>query len=416
MTEVEAQEAQREATATIRGYMYQFDASILAVLGATKSESITVEGVEDFDVLADEIQTYGQVKYYEAQKLTDSTLRDAILPMITGFLRYPADVRLRKKYVLYGYFKDSAGVATSYGLADMQRVLVRAQYAVDPATGSRVKTTINLQTDLGASDEDLAVFCGRFTVVLSEPFDMHRARVIEALRAALEVAEDEASLYSYPSAFSAMASLSAASSKAARTTTRKDFLQQIQPNVAVYSAWALRRESEAAYCKLIREAHFARLNVENHDRFFIIDLPDTETLDMLITLVRHIIGGWSSHRSKSKPAKERYAPFFFFPGIDPADLVELKSRLIGESYRITDGYAFFGAPFTTQQLLLAQTAFEPIAARIVGDAAQLAAALDASVRRRLVVQLHAGKPQAINAKFRQISVPVRSAAMAMKIV
>ncbi len=148
MTEAEAQEAQREATATIRGYMYQFDASILAVLGATKSELITVEGVEDFDVLTDETQIYGQVKYYEAQKLTDSTLRDAILPMMTGFLRYPADVRLRKKYVLYGYFRDSAGVATSYGLADMQRMLVRAQYAVDPATKTRVKTTINLQTDL----------------------------------------------------------------------------------------------------------------------------------------------------------------------------------------------------------------------------------------------------------------------------
>ncbi len=245
---------------------------------------------------------------------------------------------------------------------------------------------------------------------------MHRARVIEALRAALGVAEDEAKLYSYPSAFSAMASLSSASSKAARTTTRKNFLQQIQPNVAVYSAWALRRESEAAYCKLIREAHFARLNVENHDRFFIIDLPDTETLDMLITLVRHIIGGWSSHRSKSKPSKERYAPFFFFPRLGPADLVKLKSQLIAESYRITDGYAFLGAPFTTQQLLVAQTALEPIAARIVGDGAQLAAALDASVRRRLVVQLHAGKPQEIDAKFRQISVPVRSATMAMKIV
>lgn len=416
MTEAEVQEAHREATATIRGYLYQFDASILAVLGATQSESVTVEGVEDFDVLADETQTYGQVKYYEAQKLTDSTLRDAILPMITGFLRYPADVRLRKKYVLYGYFKDSASVATSYGLADMQRVLVRAQYAVDPATRSRVKTTINLQTSLGALDEDLTAFCDRFTVVLSDPFDVHRGRVIEALCAALGVAEDEAKSYSYPSAFSAMASLSSASSKSARTTTRKDFLQQIQPNVAVYSAWALRMESEAAYCKLIREAHFTRLNVENHDRFFIIDLPDTETLDMLVTLVRHIIGGWSSHRSKSKPAKERYAPFFFFPGIGPGDLVELKSRLIGESYRITDGYAFFGAPFTTQQLLLAQTALEPIAARIVGDGGQLAAALDASGRRKLVVQLHAGKPQVIDAKFRQISVPVRSAAMAMKIV
>lgn len=416
MTETDALEAQREATATIRGYVYQFDASILAVLGATGSQSIVVEGVEDFDVLTDEIQTYGQVKYYEAQKLTDSTLRDAILPMIRGFLRYPADVRLQKKYVLYGYFKESADVATQYALADLKRVLVRAQYVVDPETKSRVKTTINLQTALGASDQDLADFCNRFTVVLSEAFDTHRSQIIEALRLALGVAGDEARLFSYPSAFSAMALLSSASSKTARTTTRKDFLQQIQPNIAVYSAWALRRESEASYCKMIREAHFTGLNVECHDRFFIINLPDTESVDMLTNLVRHIIGAWSSHRLKSKPAKERYAPFFFFPEISPQELIRLKARLIEEKYRITDGYAFNGAPFTTEHLLLAQTTIEPIAARIVADGAQLIAALDASVRRRLVVQLHAGKPHVIDPKFRQISVPVRSAAMAMKIV
>jgi hypothetical protein len=167
---------------------------------------------------------------------------------------------------------------------------------------------------------------------------------------------------------------------------------------------------------MIREAHFAGLNVESHDRFFIINLPDTETLDMLTGLVRHIIGAWSSHTSKSRPAKERYAPFFFFPGIGPQDLIQLKTRLIDEKYRITDGYAFYGAPFTTQHLLLAQTTLEPIAARIVSDGTQLLAALDASVRRRLVIQLHAGKPFSINPKFRQISVPVLSAAMASKIV
>ncbi|KMS52437.1 hypothetical protein [Sphingobium cupriresistens] len=88
MTENDALEALREATATIRGYIYQFDASILAVLAATSGQEVTVEGVEDFDVLSDEADTYGQVKYYEAQKLTDSTLRDAIVPMIEGFLRY----------------------------------------------------------------------------------------------------------------------------------------------------------------------------------------------------------------------------------------------------------------------------------------------------------------------------------------
>lgn len=47
MADSGAIEAQRAATATIRGYIYQFDASILAVLGATSDETVTVEGVED---------------------------------------------------------------------------------------------------------------------------------------------------------------------------------------------------------------------------------------------------------------------------------------------------------------------------------------------------------------------------------
>src|SRR5688572_13016267 len=88
MAEIDPLEAQREATATIRGYIYQFDASILAVLGATGGDTVTVEGVEDFDVLSADADTHGQVKYYEAQKLTDATVRDAVLPMLEGFLRY----------------------------------------------------------------------------------------------------------------------------------------------------------------------------------------------------------------------------------------------------------------------------------------------------------------------------------------
>jgi hypothetical protein len=42
MDSTDAAEAQREATATIRGYSYQFDASILAVLAANADEAVTV--------------------------------------------------------------------------------------------------------------------------------------------------------------------------------------------------------------------------------------------------------------------------------------------------------------------------------------------------------------------------------------
>jgi hypothetical protein len=416
MTENDALEALREATATIRGYIYQFDASILAVLAASNGQEVTVEGVEDFDVLSKETDTYGQVKYYEAQKLTDSTLRDAIVPMIEGFLRYQAEERNRKRYILYGHFKQAPEDVPVILLGDLQRILIQRPYKVDDATGEKARTVVNLQTKLGATDQDLVAFCNQFTVVLSEPFDQHRLRLIAELGTALGVTKIEAESFSYPSALSAMAGLSSARAKLDRTTTRKAFLQHIRPKMALYSAWALRMEGEIAYCRKIRELHFARLNIDSHDRFFVISLPDTDGIEDLHGLVQHIISRWSSHKINSKPDRERYAPIFFLPGLDPPVLAQLKLRLVDDSHKISDGYAFNGAPFTTEHLMLAQTRQYPVSARFVMDHDQFNAALAASKRGRLVIQLHTGEPHSIDPAIQQITVPINAASMAKKII
>jgi hypothetical protein len=415
MTETEAAEAQREATATIRGYIYQFDASILAVLAAGADETVTVEGVEDFDIRSDATDTYGQVKYYEAQKLTDATLRDAILPMIEGFLRYPSETRERKHYVLYGHFKEAPETPPTCDPADLQRILVRRPYKVGDGTG-KVRTEVNLQAELGASDADLLEFSKRFSIKLSEPFDVHRGRVVDALRTALGVSGPEAEGFCYPSALAAMAALSSAASKSERSTTRGAFLQKVRPKLAIYSAWALREEGENAYCKKIRDHHFARLNLESRDRFFVVTLPGADGLDDHHGLVQHIISAWSSHRIKRKPAKERYAPFFFFPDLGADVLTQLKTRLVNNGHRITDGYAFHGASFSVDHLVLAQTPDYPVSARFVADDGQFQAALGAAKRARLVIQLHAEDPRDIDPAVEQIAIPIRSASMARKIV
>ena len=40
----------RSATATIKGYFYQFDQTIVRLLEASKHASVTVEGIEDIDL------------------------------------------------------------------------------------------------------------------------------------------------------------------------------------------------------------------------------------------------------------------------------------------------------------------------------------------------------------------------------
>ncbi|WP_454890317.1 hypothetical protein [Sphingopyxis chilensis] len=416
MAEIDPLETQREATATIRGYIYQFDASILAVLDAMGGDKVTVEGVEDFDLLSEDADIHGQVKYYEAQKLTDATVRDAVLPMLEGFLRYPAEIRKRKHYILYGHFKQAPDKAPTYTLADMQRILVHRPYKVDKTTGEKVRTELNLQEKAGASDEELADFCGRFAVRLSEPFDTHRTRVIAKLAVALGVSNVEAEAYSYPSALTAMAALSTAATRPSRTTSRAVFLQLIRPNVAIYSAWALREEGENAYCKKIRDLHFARLNIDSRDRFFVLALADFDGTDELHGLVQHIIGRWSSHRMGRKPAKERYAPFFFFPELAETGLAELKGRLVGDGHKITDGYAYHGASFSTDHLMLPQTAGYPVSARLVGNADEFEKALSAAKHARLVIQLHTGDAKVIAPAVQQIAIPVSNASMARKIV
>ena len=416
MTEIDPLGSQREATATIRGYIYQFDASILAVLGASVADTVTVEGVEDFDILSGDAETHGQVKYYEAQKLTDATVRDAILPMLKGFLRYSTEIRKRKHYILYGHFKQAPDEVPTYTLADMQRILVKRSYEVDKTTGNRVRIEVNLQAETGASANELADFCDRFSVQVSEAFETHRARVITALSAAVGVSRLEAERYSYPSALTAMAALSTAANRPARTTSRAAFLQLIRPDVAIYSAWAMREEGENAYCSKIRELHFARLNIDSRDRFFIVTLADIDGVDELHGLVQHIISRWSSHQMGRKPAKERYAPFFFFPGLAETDLAELKGRLVGNGHKITDGYAYHGASFSTEHLMLPQTRDYPVSARFVCNASEFDRALLAAKSARLVIQLHIGDPNPIPPAIQHIAIPINSASMARKIV
>ncbi|MGI9449612.1 MAG: hypothetical protein ACR2QH_03040, partial [Geminicoccaceae bacterium] len=76
----------REATASIRGYRYQFDATILAILALDNENTLTIEGTEDFDIDRGDISELFQFKYYASKKLTPSVIRDAILPMFKGFL------------------------------------------------------------------------------------------------------------------------------------------------------------------------------------------------------------------------------------------------------------------------------------------------------------------------------------------
>ena len=144
----------REASATIRGYNYQFDSTILAILSLDESDSLTIEGLEDFDLERTDISELYQCKYYSAEKLTGSVIRDAILPMLIGFHQNDKQKGLTRQYYLYGYFKDAIKGERNLTIANLKDVLKRREKHKD-CNGDNAYVSINIQEELGISDQDL---------------------------------------------------------------------------------------------------------------------------------------------------------------------------------------------------------------------------------------------------------------------
>lgn len=81
----------RTATATIEGFNYQYNKSILEILNAKKGTKVMLEGlIEDIDIVDGDIITAIQCKYYESQKrITPSSIAKAVFDMLVTHIEKP---------------------------------------------------------------------------------------------------------------------------------------------------------------------------------------------------------------------------------------------------------------------------------------------------------------------------------------
>src|SRR5690606_20166203 len=95
----------RSATATIKGYFYQFDQTIVRLLEATKHGSVTVEGIEDIDLNDGSASSFVQCKYYEGTEYNHSVIKQAVIHMLRHFHAGGCPSGQVFKYRLYGHYK-----------------------------------------------------------------------------------------------------------------------------------------------------------------------------------------------------------------------------------------------------------------------------------------------------------------------
>lgn len=409
----------REATASIRGYFYQLDATLLEILSAGLDDDIVIEGIEDFDRYTDEGVIYGQVKYYAEQNLTDSVLRDPLHKLFCHFHGLEEAQRAGRKYLLYGHFSE---VKIDTGELSIERFKTVMEYRkeVKAADGTKTYERKSLLDGVAAPDELIGGFCKSFSIKISTEFSEHRNIVIEAIRKNQGVSALEAEGFHYPMALDYIATLATRKDHNDRKTTRHDLQEVFKGTQAVHNRWLLREMEASEYAKHMKSLYFSPTNGAGIVRAFIIECDAATDRSVVCDQLIAIGNNWSSAKRRRIQSSDRYAPFVLLRGANENLLTEVKNELFDTGTVFVDGFPYRGSPFRIDHVHSLQTLEHQIAIRFVDDEIQLREVLDGMGRKMChIYDFFLERPVTIAMPFpksRMYSIPISSISTIKKII
>lgn len=395
----------REATASIRGYFYQLDATLLAILTAELDDKVVIEGVEDFDRYSAGEITYHQVKYYEAQTLTNSVLAEPLYKLFLHFHGLTETERSDRKYILYGHFKEINIQIDGFTSDRFKKIMTYFKVEKDKS-----RTQKSLLDELQYSDELINLFCSKFEIRPAKKFSEQHDDVVAKLRANQKVSEVEAIGFHYPRAFDFVATLATNKDYANRVTSLRELQRNLKGIQAVHHSWMLREKKASEYVQYMRKLYFSTQNAAGVIRVFILEVEKNTDHQQITDQVLEIAKKWSSYKSKRTPNADRYSPYVMLRGAQESLTQEVKNSLYDHGVEFVDGHPYLGSPFRADQVRSAQTKERAIAIRLVDDLDQLAEALHGMNRKpRHIYDFFTNEPIKLNLcgnNMRVFSIPI----------
>jgi hypothetical protein len=412
MTEVDTR---REATASIRGYFYQLDATLLEVLSDNEGRVFKIEGIEDIDSYSEATIEYSQVKYYEGQSLTPSVLREPLFKLFHHYSGLVPSERASRKYKLYGHFKDVKVDITPLSVETFKQTMAYEERPKEDGKTVRIKKS--MLDGLAADDELINGFCDVFKFQESEQFDEQKIKVVTHVRKLASVGMLEAEGLHYPRILKVVSDLAVEKNHEKRVLTKTTLIESFKQSRVIFDRWLLREKGDDSYARDIRRLHFTSLNTAGVVRVFAIAVEAAEDPDALAEIMMIIAKKWSSSKAKRIPDKERFAPYLLFRGADVATIEAAKRRAFAQGMIFVDGYPFKGAEFDLASIRTDQTETTPIALRVLETVDQLEEVLDSRSRKQHVVyDFFVETPMELDAEVRTISIPIANLGMIPKII
>lgn len=309
----------RSADYTIKGFLYQFNKTLLEILNSQDGDVITVEGiVEDVDIETLDGMTAIQCKYHETRDVFTPSI--IFKPLLQMLLHYQTNSVHNINYVLFAHI----------GGVKKEKPPKVGKAELEAATKSKSKKYTKLIDQLKGVDIDQ--FLSRFSMEFGPAFD----DLIDEVSNALEkngVVAGEIETLAYPNAINIIANLSIKHDEAERKISKLQLLDSLK-NIrkTAISHWTLSLRTRKQLLDARRKQLKAHLDKNSRLRYFVIDAKNLDDFDEEIVLfVTDYL-----EKYHSKPAHISTPVLCLRSSAE--SFKEIQHRLYSKGITSTDGY------------------------------------------------------------------------------
>ncbi|WP_254433814.1 DUF4297 family anti-phage-associated protein [Acinetobacter sp. Marseille-Q1618] len=306
-------EPNRQAIDTIRGYLYQFDYTILQILNHEHEHAtFTVEGIEDIDIEQLGSETVAiQCKYYEKSDFTPSKIKEAIVWMVRDFSKRVQESQSLIQYKLFGHYKSGQ---------DKIQYPIDITYLKDSLLTSKTQekedrpsVITKIYEDLNLNDKDLELFLSKLTLDIDGLTLDQQHTCIQKKLTELNICSSNDADFFYAKSIYIIRNLAKNQLEVERKITKSKFIDDLKNSKRmIFDCWYLEKVTLDKYCKSIRKKYFNDTQ-SKYNRFFLIDTASIGFFD-LKDLLKKISHKWSNLTGVRQV--KRFCPFVYLHNIN----------------------------------------------------------------------------------------------------
>lgn len=333
----------RSAEATIKGYYYQFDTSILKLLELnSNTDEIVVEGIEDVDIHTATESTAVQCKYLSKPKFTNSSLREPIILMLD---HCRTNTGIPINYILYAHFEEEiGGTVKPIDLPTLKEIL----------TFKEAKVQKYYHTDNAITDTQLNAFLAQFKLVFGKKFEDQQSEVVNRLKTHFNCSEFQADTFYYNNALRKIIDTSIVADIDLRRLSKSQFITSIDTRQKVFNEWYILLRSKKAYlqevAKVIKATQSSRPSRSKQIIIGADVLHGNNSELTLISFIENLIHKYYNTGTSLRDAK----PITLILELDDVDQAKLKEGLIKNEIPFNDGHEhiFFSSGMFNQEPII----------------------------------------------------------------